>query len=274
MKLALAAVLVAACTAPSAQGIPGDTSVDDPVAPPDETGDGKSDEPPQPITYGGGVVMDAPTIVHVYWGSYWTTDAGQQARVVLDAFPGAVGTTAWWQITAQYAANDKLPGAPSVGAPVVIDTSEPPARIKETSLKTVLASALSDGTLAWDAETMYVVITAPGAKPPKDECGHHFYFSTDIGGTKRKVIYAFVPSFDDDSCAGGATVNGLGLDSMTVTLSHEYAEAATDPYLDAWGDGGNEIADQCDNGFSAPWAGGPYAVQELWSNASSACVQQ
>jgi hypothetical protein len=277
MKAVLALVL-AACTS-GAQGIPGDTSPDDPTTTPDETTDGKADKTPVQIALGKGVVMDVPTVVHVYWGSYWTTDAGLADRAVLDAFTGMVGGASWWGLTAEYAdSHGTAPGAPTQGAPVLV-ADDPPSKLyaTDTQLHQFLSAQLTAGTLTYDAETVYIVIPAPGTNGPRGECGHHSYFSTSVDGARHKVIYSLVPYLGDDpSCGVGVDVNTKAQDQMTVTLSHEIAEAVTDPYLDAWTTppDGVEIADQCDTGFAATWGAASFAVQDLWSNASSGCLHQ
>lgn len=278
MKAALAALLAIGCSSSAAVGIAGDSSPDDPGLPPDETGGGKVDKPKKAVPQGTGVVMDAPTLVNVYWGAYWISDAGTSDRAVIDAFTASVGNSAWWQIVGEYPdRRGTLPGAPAQGAPAFASDSEPPARLHSTDaeLHAFLAAQLAAGNLGYDAETLYTVFSAPGTKPPRGECGHHSYFSTSIDGKRRKVVYALVPYLtdSDSGCGVGVTVNGPSLDPITVTFSHEIAEALTDPYLDAWGKGSdNEIGDPCATGFAAKWDGMTYAVQDLWSNKAFACV--
>ena len=88
MTRALFAVLVAACTSSPAEGIPGDHSADDGTRP--ESAGGTADGAGRPIVAGKGVLIDAPAIVHVYWGSFWSTDDGATQRLVLDALPAAL----------------------------------------------------------------------------------------------------------------------------------------------------------------------------------------
>ena len=280
MKAWLATALLGACA--SSSGIYGDTSPDNPPAFPDETGGGKVDGHLKKVVQGKGVVMNAPTVVNVYWGAYWPSDAGTADRMVLDGFTSQVGGSTWWGITAEYPDARNAPGAPAQGAPVVVSDSEPPDQklhSTDVELHQFLDAAFASGALGYDAETMYAVFSPPGTREPRGECGHHSYYSTDaVGdGHKHKVIYALIPYLTatdaDASCAGGASANGQSLDEITVTFSHEIAEAVTDPYLDAWGKGSsNEIADQCSVGFVATWGGAQFAVQQLWSNNAFACI--
>lgn len=275
MKLVLTLACAIGCTSPS-QGISGDTSPDDPSGQPDETTQGKTDKPPKQITRGKGVVMDAPTIVHVYWGSYWATDAGTSDRAVLDGFNAMVGSSSWWNIMQEYPDHQNPAGTPVAGAPVLV-TDDPPSKLyaNDSALHQFLAAQLTSGAASYDPETLYVVFPAPGTVGIRGECGHHSYFSTMIDGAKHKVIYALVPYLtdSDSSCGVNIPVNGASLDEITVTLSHEDAEAVTDPYIDAWmTKDGVEIADQCNSGVAASWGGAQFAVQDLWSNAARGCV--
>ena len=96
--------------------------------------------------------------------------------------------------------------------------------------------------------------------------------------------YGYIPYMPD---AGGScgenfvnpTDNSFGngfFDGFSVVAGHEYEEAQSDPNLNAWYDSsGNEDADKC------AWSSASgdislstytFAVQPLWSNASSGCT--
>ena len=92
-------------------------------------------------------------------------------------------------------------------------------------------------------------------------CGYHSH----AGG----VYYAVIPYVN----CGGCVYPGNFLDTLTEVSSHEFAEAVTDPALNAWWDPttgpGDEIGDICNR--QTVRLGG-YLVQTEWSNAQSACV--
>jgi hypothetical protein len=272
MKSAALAMLLVACTS-GPESIPGDTSPDDPTEQPDETTGLKTDKPLQTITLGTGVVMATPTVVHVYWGSYWASDAGAADRAIIDNFTARVGATSWWNVSSEYADHEgNTPGVPTAGSAVLATDGDPPTKLFSTDvdLHRFLTGQLTSGALTYDPETMYMVFPQPGTTGPRGECGHHSYFTASTPDGKRKVIYALVPYLGNDpSCGVNVEVNGAALDQITPTLAHEIAEAASDPYLNAWMTAdGVEIADQCDSGYAADFG----AVQDLWSNASSSCV--
>ena len=81
------------------------------------------------------------------------------------------------------------------------------------------------------------------------------------------MFYAVLPSPDCRGCSGDRPA----LEALTITASHELAEAITDPvpgtgwYDDAVG----EIGDIC------AWRTktvGDYVVQTEWSNAARSCI--
>jgi hypothetical protein len=282
MKLAgvISLLLVGCSTAApksTATGIPGDTSVDDPGAPPAEPMGGKSDAPLEQITYQGGVVVRNPTIVNVYWGSYWNTDQGISDRAVIDGFSSQIGHEAWWKIMAEYPDKVAAPAPLTMGAPLVVTDSEPGTKLYagDVAIHQLLAAKITSGELTYDPETFFVVYPGDGTTGVRGECGHHWYYSANLPEGRRKILYALVPYLPDTDvhCGVGKPANGNSLDEMTVTLSHEIAETVTDPYTDAWdAKDGNEVGDQCDGGYVASWGGEKYAVQDIWSNAKNACI--
>jgi hypothetical protein len=75
------------------------------------------------------------------------------------------------------------------------------------------------------------------------------------------VAFVAYPYNDDPGCAGGAQ-----------TVSHEIAEAITDPHpFSGWSP---EVADPCDGRAANVRMpdGKTFYVQELWSNSANRCV--
>ena len=64
--------------------------------------------------------------------------------------------------------------------------------------------------------------------------------------------------------------------SVVNYLAHELMEAITDPFGNAWTGPGNEIGDKCNAVFDhcVSLAGANWQIQEQWSNAAHACVQE
>jgi len=64
--------------------------------------------------------------------------------------------------------------------------------------------------------------------------------------------------------------------SVVNYVAHELMEAITDPFGNAWTGPGNEIGDKCNAVFDhcVSLAGANWQIQEQWSNAAHACVQE
>lgn len=112
-----------------------------------------------------------------------------------------------------------------------------------------------------------------------DEGGLSFHDSTNVGG--HPIAYAVILECKSQTLA-----------QIEASASHEYVEAATDPYAEettrrgydgidsdhlAWslytGEFGNEVADVCENWADSYYEEAspfPYSVQRSWSNASAA----
>ena len=106
-------------------------------------------------------------------------------------------------------------------------------------------------------------------------CGYHK--SLDVNGVT--IAYSYLSDANRAGCTEGITTalagHTLSSDREIALLSHEFAEAITDPeLLTAWYDsGGNEIGDKCNQIPSRVTFGGDtFYVQQEWSNATSSCV--
>lgn len=108
-----------------------------------------------------------------------------------------------------------------------------------------------------------------------DECGEH-----DAARASNGVVitYSLIMYGDDPNCAFYGNGSAAIAPNMLHVAAHEYAEAATDPGLNAWRTSdGYEIGDLCNatthNYWYQPADGGgtQYPVQELWSNYQKGC---
>lgn len=242
----------------------------------------------QHIPYGGGPVLHQPREVNLYWGAYFETAAGRHERDLLDAFARRAGGTRWWSTVTQYTDQDGAVKSASVeGQSLVVTSPAPGSAVTDQDLMTLVQSQLSKGALRWDPEAVYFVFTPPqvvvhggkrgGGTSCKDLCGYHHHIALPVKGVGLADIkYGSIPHGDcPDGCTvKGVSVNGSVLDQETVTLSHELAEAATDPDLDAYTThhGDNELGDLCNGGSAVNWSGEKFAVQDLWSNAARHCT--
>lgn len=238
------------------------------------TGAGVPDHPalPQVVNVGGPVLAHPKVQLITY--------AGDPHAAELDKFLAELASTSYWgDTTAEY----------GVGALTVLPTLKraeaPPASLGDGDLQTALDDNTGGVNPAWgapDASVIYLFVLPPGTVVNaggaccQDYDGYHD--ETTLGSTT--VPYAVVcscPGFD------GAGVSDL--QQITVAMSHELIEAATDPFVrsnpafyqtddqnPAWTLAtGGEAADMCeldDGSFVVP-KGSHYMVQKSWSNIAA-----
>jgi hypothetical protein len=141
------------------------------------------------------------------------------------------------------------------------------ANVTETNIQNMIVSEVGNNDIpATTANTLYFVFIQPGALSQFDTVnsfgGHHRSF-TNGGNT---YYYAVIPLSLATTPTGSVQQS---FNSLTSVISHELAEAITDPILNTGWDQNNsasqEIGDLC-NGVNANYHG--YNVQELSSNAA------
>jgi hypothetical protein len=167
----------------------------------------------------------------------------------------------YWTRLGQYGVG---PGT-SMGLVVLPDSAPTVFNTDADPVSPLLASLFAAGTLPTpDADSAYLILVPPSVdiEPPSArDSGYH-------GDTQTmpSVPYevATVPMKDDGS---------VDLDSLTYGLSHETAELATDPWLDAWYSDDvwfGEVGDLCNYLWLRTGVVGPaqksYQVSRLFSN--------
>jgi hypothetical protein len=174
------------------------------------------------------------------------------------------------------------------------------AHLSDVLVQLIVMDAITSGQMALDDKAVYFVLTSPDVTDISisgafciSYCGYHGNFSF-MG---KDLKYAFVGDASTQclmACVALNTVtspNGnVGVDGMLNVMSHEGAEAFTDPDdftgPFGWYDGitGDEIGDKCNFTFGTvstggpgfwnqSWAGRKYLLQELWDNSTSSCKQ-
>jgi hypothetical protein len=243
------------------------------------------------IPFQGGQVLHHPRAFHLYWGSYFAkTAAGKHEVAVLDAFAQNAGTSNWWGITQEYPDGQGPIATSSVKGGSLVVGQDPGASVTDLDIRNFIFAQINAGAVRWDPQGIYFVFTPPGVlvhggkrgggTSCNQVCGYHHFIHTAAlkGQGEQDLLYSSIPHGD---CPDGCSVKGLhvntpALDQATVTLSHELAETATDPFLTGWttakGKGDNELGDLCNGGAQVTWGGQPFAVQDLWSNAGRHCA--
>jgi hypothetical protein len=223
---------------------------------------------PQVISYGGGV-LQAPTIIPVFYAS---DPLQSKVEQMLQGLPQS---TYWTAISKEYGV-----GAISIASSIVLNDT-PPSKIDDSEIATWLGTNV-DGTHApWpkaDGSQIYAifypqstVITLQGSQSCYGFGAYHEESITKIG---LNFPYAVMPR-----CGGG-----MAIDSLTVAVSHEIIEAATDPFVQStpayqavdfdhytWAFfPGGEVGDMCAFERQAEQKlVGNFMVQRSWSNVSA-----
>ncbi len=219
-----------------------------------------------------GPVLTTPTLVVITFG-------GDALAPSVESFAQAIGASSYWSATtSEYGV-----GVAQYGGAVHV-TAPPATTISQTALETWLASELDGTHSEWPAassSTVYTIvypvgsgIEVDGLAPCKSSPAYHGEITV---GTVQ-VPYAALNRCDGEF--------GLaGIDFITAGLSHEWVEAATDPfyfskpayqspaskYTDWMLATGGELADMCTttNAVYFKPADLPFTVQRSWSNAAA-----
>ena len=258
---------------------------------------------PQVANAMGGPVMAHPKVVPIFYAA----DDSATVASVTDMVGKLHGSAYWAAFATEYGVSDL-----TVLAPVTI-TDTLPSTWDDSQIQAYLTARLNAADPAFptpDANTIYafffppnVTITTGGGPSPGDggapegggsDAGDGGFGGgasvgcTDFGGyhdnitlsNSMDVAYAVVPR-----CATFGPLTGL--DAITGPASHEFAEAATDPFpstnpafstVDAthsyWSRllGGGENGDMCaqeDTSFMKFPPQVPYVVQRIWSNKAA-----
>lgn len=252
-----------------------------------------------PLTFNGGYVQHTPHVYVIFWGNEWTKSENATTKNLLREWYKSVGGTSYSGILTQYFdAGGQITGQSYLAASYVDTRQEHPV---EASVGKMLAevheSIISQGWGPPNVENQYVVIAPPRTTLSKEEvreeeetggqiCGYHTWQDPEHGGPiVATLVYA-------RNTNGNCDPRILPIwQSLQGTLSHEWAEAATDPivtdqktglhYL-GWTNGiilretatereweAEEIADHCE-AYNAVQAGPSFWVDLLWDNYENA----
>jgi hypothetical protein len=245
-------------------------------------------EPACPMTWQGGVVQHTPHVYLLLWGPNWTTDSGQAASAAyLEKFFSGLGVQPndnWSTITSPYAdstGESAFSGTVFVGA--FNDTSTPPSNTSRDQFGAEADTFATSQGITDLADAQIVVATQAGT------CPQGFVGSGCTGGTRNNCgfhgssnePFVNLPYLLDagTSCFEDFVNTTTGTnDGWSIVGGALYADTITDPFGNAWFDesNGSEIGSKCASiqpgspggAFNLPLAGGPFAVQALWSNAA------
>ena len=197
---------------------------------------------------------------------------------------GGIGGSGYERINTTYGDNTGNVSGNLQLSKQVFDTGSQGTKLTDARLQTVVATALSNGSLPTDANGVYVVLTSSNITESSGFCTRYCGFHTHATLSGVDIKYAFVGN--PDRCPAGCEAqttspNGdSGADGMANVIAHETEEAITDPDLNAWFDAsGNEDADKCNfkfgptsvagNGsaFNQTFGGHNWLIQMEWENS-------
>ena len=215
---------------------------------------------PQAIPHAN-VILEHPKLVTITYMDYPLT-------AMTEAWADAVVSSDWWTaVTAEYGV-----GSMTHDSSYVIPMHSPTTIQQDTTVEAQIQNLITNNLVPMPTAgnqyiyMLYLPKTVPLGASLQDLYGYHAQL-TAAGGVK--FSYALI--VDD----------GTGIDTTTVTSSHELIEAATDPYnpptdgwytdppsTDPWSLILGEVADLCNDEPTV--TEGNFVYQRIWSNAAAA----
>lgn len=231
------------------------------------------------VQRGEGWVQRYPVVHLIFWGSSWTHDTTGIVAAEQTLFRELPGSS-YNAILAQYG----VLGVRFAGS--YFDPTTPP-RITLRALAREARRASRATRTHNGAYVQWIILPQSGSDMRNfaNECGEH----DDLKLGKRTYYVDLIPPYQDalysDPCVydysadNGQRAPGNLIDATTSITSHEYAEAATDPWASTglsygWstGDGNDaEVADLC-AWYSAVSVGMTVNASYLWSNSTGGCA--
>jgi hypothetical protein len=217
-----------------------------------------------------GTVAWGMPLYTIYWGSYWALPDGQALQSQIQNSPNPMLYFSHYLDGLQQYGVPHHAGVPGSGTVEVNNFSDPANGFSQSNLTDVINNAIDNQGLPdtddFSNEGLYLVFTPPGVTSDVVENG------LPVGGYhSADTNFSFPFDFDTRHFAWiGDTISG-SLDKITKVVSHEVAEAMTDPNVDAISvnsGGGDEIGDGDAEHFTAFLNG--YEVQALWSQQDGA----
>jgi autotransporter-associated beta strand protein len=218
---------------------------------------------------------DSPgtNIYMIYWGSYWSTAAGSSMATSIQ---NSVNNIFWFgpyldglhQYGVPYRAYQ-----PAIPVNHVFNYTDPSNLFTTAALQNVVLDAIYNKGLPeadyYANRSIYFVVTPPTIQSdtPNAAGWHNNFIDNHDPSEPEQTIYGWIGGWSDYS-----------LDIRTQILSHETAQAMSDPYIplgiqvtpgSGWTqDGGHEICDY--EATNHTYRLGGYVVNSYWSTANSA----
>jgi hypothetical protein len=225
----------------------------------------------------GGGVAHAPSVYVIFWGSnFTTTTKGQEVReMLLKLYKGFTGSPYQGILTQYFDSTGRVSSNVAVSEYVDSGVGAPP-QLNGSAIEAEISKALkATGWNGTEPGAQYVVAPAPGSTYRSGfpgGCAYHEY-------TASGIVYDLIPyqgdaPFATNGCRELGNPSGNPLYKTSKSASHEYAEAASDPQLNAWfSSRGLEIGDLCQSEADLALPDGAY-VQNIYDNSQNGCVHE
>lgn len=230
-------------------------------------------------------IVGQPTVYLVFQGPLWGQGWQSSTKNAMTAFVQGLPNSNFQTILNQYYDSTRVIAWNSVTLGGVWVDSVAPTVINPTNAANEADRAWNTNHWGLGDQYLYIIIPQTGAQYTDGACGWHDWVTSNTPLYPTNTFNVSMIEWAPDKGAGCLSYgNNGGTDSaMTNIESHEYAEAVTDPTLNAWctgspncaGTSTGEIADLC-NGYTGSYAVNNQWVQQLWSNlpvgGSSGCT--
>jgi len=246
------------------------------------------------IQYHGGPILGEGGTINIYLIFYgnWAGDSG--TTILSNLIRGLSGSP-YFNINTTYNDSSGARVANSLQlAATTFDNYSLGTAFDDNGVVQVVSNAIGNGSLPFDTQGLYFVLTSPDVQETSGFCTAFcgFHNSATIFGGDIKYSFVGNPSIQcPDGCMAQQNAspnNNPGADAMASIMSHELSEAVTDPDLNAWFQTatGEENGDLCNFNFGAVFnvgngsvanqqlGGSDFLIQQMWVNANGgACVQ-
>jgi hypothetical protein len=234
------------------------------------------------LSHGGPVMLGTVNVYYIWYGNW----SGNSATSILTDFAQNIGGSPYYNINKTYTDANGVALSNSVAyVSSTPDNYSQGKSLSDTQIRTIVSTAISNGSLPVDGNGVYFVLTSADVTASSGFCTNYCGWHTHALIQNVDIKYAFVGNPDrcPSSCAAQTTSpNGNpGADGMASILAHELEEAHTDPDLNAWYDRrGYENADKCAWTFGTTYAVAngskanmklgtrDYLIQRNWVNAA------
>jgi Domain of unknown function (DUF4214) len=222
------------------------------------------------ISFLGGPVVANVQIQALFYGTYWSTSDGQQSAAQINTYLSYLVTSSFMDVMNEYGVGRGTFLGNGIVDPGLLGAST----VNDATIQVEVANDITAGRLPGASlNKLYIVFTPPNVNVISgsessliDFFGYHNTFAYGIAGT---VNYAVIASPIGNGDDGSLT----DFQTITHAITHELAEAVTDPLGNGWTDAvtGDEIADVVDQPGNIAFLNN-YVVAGLWSVAQQAAV--